>query len=111
VLGAIAAWNTEREAAGQPPVRVGLAIASGRVVFGAVGDGDRLEYTVIGDAVNLAAKLEKHTKEEGVRALTDQATYDLALVQGYVPPTPGERRAARTVGGVAVPLDLVILAA
>jgi len=111
VLAAIAAWNAERDAAGQPPVRVGLAIASGRVVFGAVGDGDRLEYTVIGDAVNLAAKLEKHTKEEGVRALTDRATYDLALAQGYVPSVPCERREHRAVGGVAVPLDLVILAA
>lgn len=111
VLAAIAGWNAEREAGGQPAVRVGLAIASGRVVFGAVGDGDRLEYTVIGDAVNLAAKLEKHTKEEGVRALTDQATYDLGLAQGYVAPAPHERRAGRRIGGVTAPLDLVILAA
>lgn len=111
VLQAVAHWNAERAAAGQPPIRVGLAIASGRVVFGAVGDGDRLEYTVIGDAVNLAAKLEKHTKEEGVRALTDGATYDLALAQGYIAPEGRERRATRAVGGVASPLDLVILAA
>ncbi|MGE0425401.1 MAG: adenylate/guanylate cyclase domain-containing protein [Reyranellaceae bacterium] len=111
VLAAIAAWNVEREAAGQAIVRVGLAIASGRVIFGAVGDGDRLEYTVIGDAVNLAAKLEKHTKDEGVRALTDAATYDLAAAQGYVAVAPVERRAQRAVAGVAAPLDLVILAA
>ena len=111
VLASVAAWNAEREAAGQPPVRVGLAIASGRVIFGAVGDGDRLEYTVIGDAVNLAAKLEKHTKAEGVRALVDAATYDLAVSQGYAAPASGERRAHRAVGGVAAPLDLVILAA
>lgn len=110
VLAAVAAWNAERAAAGSPQVRVGLAIASGRVVFGAVGDGDRLEYTVIGDAVNLAAKLEKHTKEEAVPALTDRVTYELALAQGYVPPAPAERRANRAVGGVAAPLDLVILA-
>jgi adenylate cyclase len=111
VMAAVAVWGAERAAAGLPPVRVGLALASGRVVFGAVGDGDRLEYTVIGDAVNLAAKLEKHTKEEAVPALTDRATYDLALAQGYAPPTPRERRANRVVGGVAAPLDLVILAA
>lgn len=111
VLRAVALWNEERAAAGQVPLRVGLAIASGRVVFGAVGDGDRLEYTVIGDAVNLAAKLEKHTKEEGVRALTDRATYELAQAQGYVASRDRELRPARAVGGVSSPLDLVILAA
>jgi adenylate cyclase len=92
-------------------MRVGMALASGRVVFGAVGDGDRLEYTVIGDAVNLAAKLEKHTKEENVRALCDARTYDLARQQGYASPKQRERRPARTIGGVADPVDLVILAA
>ena len=106
---AVAMWNAERTARDLPPIRVGMALASGRVVFGAVGDGDRLEYTVIGDAVNLAAKLEKHTKEENVRALCDAATYELAVRQGYVPPVQRERRSARSVGGVAGPLDLVIL--
>ena len=90
---------------------IALAIASGRVLFGAVGDGDRLEFTVIGDAVNLAAKLEKHTKTEAVRALADAATYDLALRQGYLPPFERERRIARAVAGVATPVDLVVLEA
>jgi len=106
---AVAAWNAERAARDLPPIRVGMALASGRVVFGAVGDGDRLEYTVIGDAVNLAAKLEKHTKEENVRALCDEGTYALALSQGYAPPAQRERRAGRRVGGIAEPLDLVVL--
>ena len=110
VHDAVAAWNAERTAAGRPAMRVGLALASGKVLFGAVGSGDRLEYTVIGDAVNLAAKLEKHTKEEQVAALTDGATYALALEQGYAPPRPREQRGARNVAGVAAPLDLVCLA-
>lgn len=111
VTKAVEAWNEDRAAKGLPVMRVGMALASGRVVFGAVGDGDRLEYTVIGDAVNLAAKLEKHTKAENVRALCDAPTYDLARRQGYTPPVQREQRPARTIGGVAEPLDLVILAA
>jgi adenylate cyclase len=109
VLAAVDAWNTERAARSQPAVRVGLAVASGEVLFGAVGSGDRLEYTVIGDAVNLAAKLEKHTKQETVRALTDRATYDLALAQGYRPTQPHTNRLGRQVAGVGLPLDLVCL--
>ncbi|MDB5488052.1 MAG: Adenylate/guanylate cyclase, family 3 putative signal peptide, partial [Reyranella sp.] len=84
---------------------------SGRVVFGAVGDGERLEFTVIGDAVNFAAKLEKHNKEERTRALTDAATYALAESQGYRPATTHERRSGRQVGGVAESVDIVVLAA
>lgn len=110
VMAAVEAWNAERAAQDLPPMRVGMALASGRVVFGAVGDGDRLEYTVIGDAVNLTAKLEKHTKEENVRALCDVATYALAQRQGYVPPAERQTRPARRVAGVAAPVDLVILA-
>lgn len=110
ILDTATRWAAERAAAGLPEIRVGLAVSSGRVVFGAVGDGDRLEYTVIGEAVNLAAKLEKHTKQEGVRALVDAATWALALDQGYVPPGPRAALSARAVGGVAAPLDLVRLA-
>ncbi|MGE0725820.1 MAG: adenylate/guanylate cyclase domain-containing protein, partial [Alphaproteobacteria bacterium] len=67
-------WRADRIAAGQPGPAIGAAVIAGPVLFGVLGDAARLEYTVIGDAVNLAAKLEKKTKVEGVRALTDRAT-------------------------------------
>jgi adenylate cyclase len=104
-------WAAERRAAGLAPLEIGLAVAAGRVVFGAVGDGERLEFTVIGDAVNFAAKLEKHNKEERTRALTDAGTYALAERQGYLAPVRHERRRGRTVGGVAESVDIVVLAA
>jgi adenylate cyclase len=110
VLDAADRWAAERRAAGRPPLSVGLAVASGRVVFGAVGDGERLEFTVIGDAVNFAAKLEKHNKDEKTRALADARTYQLAEQQGYVAPLPRERRAGRPVAGVGEPVDIVVLA-
>ena len=110
VIEAADRWAAERRLAGLPPLSIGLSAASGRVVFGAVGDGERLEFTVIGDAVNFAAKLEKHNKDEKTRALVDSNTYALAERQGYVPPVVRERRPGRTVGGVADLVDIVVLA-
>ncbi|MEA2800576.1 MAG: adenylate cyclase [Rhodospirillaceae bacterium] len=103
-------WAAERRAAGRPPLSIGLAAASGRVVFGAVGDGERLEFTVIGDAVNFAAKLEKHNKDEKTRAVVDSSTYAKAEQQGYLAPAVRERRPGRKVAGVADLVDIVVLA-
>ncbi len=103
------AWALERASAGAVAVRVGVGIAVGPVVFGAVGDSTRLEFTVIGDAVNLAAKLEKHTKVEAVRALATAAALQRAREQGYTPPAGLEIRTGRAIEGVADAHDLVVL--
>jgi adenylate cyclase len=79
-------WQADLPALGvSEPLHVNAAVASGRVVFATLGDGDRLEYTVIGDAVNLAAKLEKHNKVEHSIALVPAATVTVAKAQGYRP--------------------------
>jgi adenylate cyclase len=109
-LGRVAEdWREERKRDGLPPLEIGFAVAAGRLVFGAVGDETRLEFTVIGEPVNRAAKLEQANKSEHVRALTDAATYALAEAQGYGPERPHQRRADRPVAGLAEPLDLVVL--
>jgi adenylate cyclase len=78
-------------------------------MFGAIGDQSRLEYTVIGDPVNMVAKLEKHTKIEGVAALCTAEAWRLALQQGYAAIARLEQRPARAVAGIDRPLDLVAL--
>jgi len=110
VLEIMAAWNAERIAAGLVPVPVNAAVATGELIFGAVGDDQRLEYTVIGEPVNLAAKLEKHAKVEQVRALVTDAAYQTALRQSYEPKSAHEVRRGRDVDGVESPVDLVVVA-
>jgi adenylate cyclase len=109
-MQAAARWVDEQERQGRPPLTVNGAVASGRIIAGAVGDETRLEYTVIGDAVNLSAKLEKQNKVIGCRALALKETYDAALAQGYKP--QGTHRAMPRVDvvGVAAPVDLVAVA-
>jgi adenylate cyclase len=104
-------WATERARSGLAAPRLGLAVAAGPVIFGAIGDETRLEYTVLGDTVNTAAKLEKHTKAERVAALTTRDAFELAERQGFVARGLPEVRASRTVAGLPGPVDLVALAA
>ncbi len=102
-------WNAERATAGAEPVRIGVTLAAGAVIFGAVGDASRLEYTVIGDAVNLAAKLDKQCKVESCFGLASAETLALARAQGYEPPAHIEIRRGRQVDGVPDPVDLAII--
>ena len=104
-------WKVQRQEDGLEPLNVGFSVAAGPLVFGAVGDRERLEFTVIGEPVNLAAKLEKANKAEFVTALSTAQTLALAQDQGYKPPALLEHRPARAVDGTVEPVDLVVLLA
>ena len=104
-------WETECQTRGKPVPWVGAAVTTGRIIFGAVGDATRLEYTVIGDAVNLSAKLEKHNKKGGVRALCTAEVHETAISQGYQPPEEKTKLVDRKIEGVAEPLDIMVMAA
>jgi adenylate cyclase len=67
-------FNRERETAGKPSIRIGIGIASGEMVAGYTGTNERATYTCIGDTVNLASRLETHTKVAQRAILIDQAT-------------------------------------
>ena len=58
----IAGLNERRALLGKESVAIGIGVSAGEVVAGTVGTEDRMEYTVIGDSVNLAARLESNAK-------------------------------------------------
>lgn len=66
--------NVDRRAAGKAEIRIGVGVATGVVIAGYTGTLHRATYTCIGDAVNLAARLERHTKVSGGGILIDDAT-------------------------------------
>jgi adenylate cyclase len=108
VLDAAASWARRQAEPDMPSLAVGAALATGDALFGTIGYMSRLEYTVIGDPVNVAAKLEKHTKVEAVPGLATDEAFQLARSQGYVPRRTFELRRHRDVAGLTSPIDLVV---
>lgn len=101
IVAAMETLNGKRAESGQAPVRVGVGIHSGLVVTGCLGSGARLEFTVIGDTVNTAARLEALTKERGVEILASDETMRRATI-GAELTIDGLRFAVETVGETAI---------
>ena len=78
--------------------QIGIGIASGRVVAGYTGTQNRATYTCVGDTVNVAARLEAHTKELGRPILIDENTR-----QGIVDGIPVEAQGDLLMKGKTEP--------
>ncbi|MCW2950547.1 MAG: adenylate/guanylate cyclase with Chase sensor [Thermoleophilia bacterium] len=75
MLDALAMVNAQRSMLALPEFRIGIGIATGTAIVGNIGSNQRLDYTAIGDCVNLAARLEGVTARIGVPVLMSEATH------------------------------------
>ena len=89
----------ERGAAGE--LRVGVGVNSGNVIAGAIGGAGRLNFSVIGDAVNVAARVEAHTRETGDTILITGETWTRLSHEFEV-----DSRGKAELKGVAEPVSL-----
>jgi len=84
MLKKLNSYNKKREKSGYRSIRIGIGLNTGILMMGTVGGKNRMEGTVISDAVNLASRIESMTKNYGVSLLISEYTYhNLKNVQDY----------------------------
>lgn len=71
----LAEFNEAREKAGKVPVKIGMGLHTGELIAGNIGSTEKMEYTVIGDTVNTASRIESLTKEFGTDMLISEDVY------------------------------------
>jgi adenylate cyclase len=103
-----------------PPFRFGIGIHGGEVIVGDIGSGENIAFTVLGDAVNVAARLQEMTKDLECQVVVSQEVYKVAglpedglpvleiVIRGHAAPmvvrTPVEAERLATMMATATPL-------
>jgi class 3 adenylate cyclase len=75
MLHRLTEYNQHRAASGYVPIKIGIGINTGSLILGTVGGKNRMDSTVISDAVNLASRIESLTKQYGVSILISHETF------------------------------------
>ena len=85
MLASLHSLNEQRKRTGDVPISIGLGVHTGETVIGTVGSDDRMDSTVLGDAVNLASRIESLTKQFGAQILISSTTYGLIAGDPTIP--------------------------
>ena len=85
MIAEIERWNFERAAEGKGPIEIGIGLHYGEVVVGNIGHAQRLEFTVLGDAVNVASRLERLTRHTGSRLMISDDLVRAVQSRGHEP--------------------------
>ena len=96
MMAGLTAWNTERIAEGQAPLRMGLGLHYGPAVLGDIGSARSMAFATVGDTINVASRLQSLTRELDVTLVTsgeflaalEREGADRALVTGLAPRGP-----------------------
>jgi adenylate cyclase len=98
MINTLGKWNLRRGREGKLPVNIGVGLNTAVVLSGNIGSDKLMDYTIIGDGVNLASRLESACKQYGAKILISEFTFaklkgtyrsrevDLAIVQGKTEP-------------------------
>jgi class 3 adenylate cyclase len=97
--------NVDLTTRGEEPIQIGIGINSGRAIVGSIGSSERMEFTVIGNTVNVASRIEALNKTVNTTLLISKATRDALRRQISLRALP-----LQAVEGVAQPLEIFTLA-
>ena len=105
IIDRVDEWGRRQRAAGRPALKIGIGLHHGEVLVGAIGDDERLEFTVLGNTVNVAARIEDLTRDLKLPLLVSEDVY-AALPPELRNAQTWSRLCVKSVHGLSGPLAL-----
>lgn len=85
MIADISRWNVQRAIEGQEPIKIGIGLHCGDIIVGNIGHAQRLEFAVLGDAVNVASRLERMTRLTGTALMISDDLIRAVRTRGQEP--------------------------